>query len=62
MKVDDNSSIIVDDPRGILDEQLRPRPTHQLFVVNYMLNYLITFNQINNLTTIPSEDRNRNLL
>jgi hypothetical protein len=44
MEVDDNSLLIVDDPLGILDEQLRPRPTHQLFVVNYMLNYLILFN------------------
>jgi hypothetical protein len=37
MEVDDNSSQIVGDPHGILDQQLRPHPVHLIIIIIIML-------------------------
>jgi hypothetical protein len=34
MEVDDNILLIVVDPQGILDEQLRPHPIHVLLLLS----------------------------
>ncbi len=49
MDVDNNISLILDDPRGILDEQLLHHPIHLLNIIiirliNKIINYLIIFN------------------
>jgi hypothetical protein len=37
MKVDDNIWMIIGDPQGILDQQLRPRQIHFLIIVIFIL-------------------------
>ncbi len=48
MEVDDNISLIVGDPWGILDKQLRPRPINKLFnIVNSLvIDYVKLLNNI----------------
>jgi hypothetical protein len=40
MEVDDNSALIVCDPRGILGQQLMPHPIHFLNTIVSVLNTL----------------------
>jgi len=45
-KVDDNNSLIVGDPRGILGQQFRPCPAHLLNIIiiilkSYLFNYYL---------------------
>jgi hypothetical protein len=41
MEVDDNISLIVDDPQGILDQQLRLHPIHLLNNNIITLKYIL---------------------
>jgi hypothetical protein len=38
MEVDDNMSLIVGDPQGILDQQLRPIPLLNIIII--LMNYI----------------------
>ncbi len=39
VEVDDNILLIVDDPQGILDQKLRPRPINLLNIVIILFSY-----------------------
>ncbi len=41
MEVDDNSVLMVDDPKGILDPHLRPNPIHSLNIIIIIIIYII---------------------
>ncbi len=44
MEVDDNISLIVEDPQGILEHQHRPRPIHLLNTITLLINYIKLYN------------------
>jgi hypothetical protein len=39
MEVEDNCALIVSDPQGILDQQLRPHPIHVLNIIFILITY-----------------------
>jgi len=41
MEVDDNISLIVVNPHGIFDQQLRSRPIHLLNIIIILIDYMI---------------------
>jgi hypothetical protein len=57
MEVDDNILLIVSDPQGILDQQLRPHPSHLLKITINILNYL-SLNYFQKLRTTLFEGGN----
>jgi len=40
MDIDDSILLIIDDPQGIIDQQLRPCPIHVLNVIIILINCL----------------------
>ncbi len=40
IKADDGISLIGGDPRGILDQQLRPHPIHILNIITILINFI----------------------
>jgi hypothetical protein len=43
MKVEGNALLIAGDPRGILDQQLRPHPIHLLIMIIMLIKYFNLF-------------------